>query len=1029
MEYARIEGPEAVLASVNSRAGVIVVGGRLKTDGSRCVLAYLADGVRADLAAAGLTVTLLVDQKRVAENFSVVRAQVGQGPTQGSPRMRGEFSAELIQAALIFARVKANELATEALGSAQALANKLDIPPTGLPNIDVELEAVVRAISLFSSAVEKGVALPSLDLAKIALAPLAATIAALEKAVFKLGGDATKLTALLSGVFSNPMPGLGVLQQLGLPAGPGGIMVAAGTVAYTIKKDNPNILGVKADSVGLSAVARYKDGPASLALTLRIEGLRLALPAVGSLLNELGIGNGAIAVDVIVTVDTVGGLTIGGANQGRIALPARKQLGPLKVKGLALDIGHDGPRLLLDLVALAEGNLGPPVRLTVDGAGLRFIVDPGQSMPIQPPTVKLPTGFGVDINAGPARGGGYLSITSVPGHPDWTRYGGALNLRMGPIEVKAFGLITDRPDGFSFVVVMSVELYPPIELGLLFTLNGVGGILGVEVAADTEAMRARLRSGALGNLLFPADPIASAPNILDTLAAVFPAQSGGFVVGPMLKLGWGRPISFVTAELALILSLPDVKVLLLGRLRLAIPAPQLPLIDLRADVYGEFSDDRVLLLVSLVDSRVGFFAVQGDFGLLLRFGSDPTFVLSAGGFHPRYTPPAELNALRRITAELSPPIFQMRIEAYAAVTTNSVQFGGRLELRYGIGGTGVFGYLALDALIRWAPRFGFEVDIAAGIAVRAFGISVASVALRLHLEGPGPWKAWGTGEVGLPWPLPDVSIDVGPVTWGETSDPPAQLVSPRHLVREALSQPAAWQTSAPGRRSGVRLREEPVTDPGTILVEPWSLLEGRQAVVPLDTDIVRIGSSRIVPGENRISIDGPDFTHAGAAASATSSHSPVTDRFAPGHYLDLPEDQQMRRPSFESFPAGVRVDPGGESEVPGPKSECELRYETSFPQGPRKFVVQLVDTVKGNALLLGATAAGSSSLREADRYAVAAEGLHIAGPEMVLVRSRTDLSVVSGVASTPMTWTHAEHVAAAATSAAGQLQVVALGAV
>jgi hypothetical protein len=38
----------------------------------------------------------------------------------------------------------------------------------------------------------------------------------------------------------------------------------------------------------------------------------------------------------------------------------------------------------------------------------------------------------------------------------------------------------------------------------------------------------------------------------------------------MLKLGWGRPISFVTAELALVLALPDVKVLLLGRLRLAI---------------------------------------------------------------------------------------------------------------------------------------------------------------------------------------------------------------------------------------------------------------------------------------------------------------------------------------------------------------------------------------------------------------------------------------------------------------------------
>jgi hypothetical protein len=1022
MEYARIEGPPDKLAAVPSRPKVIVAAGRVNADGTRCVLAYLEDGERAALTAAGLTVTVLKDKPRVAEDLAAKRAQVGQGPVPPRPRLKGEFSAELIQAALVFGRKKLNELATEALGSADALATKLGV--VGGIDVTAELDAVVSGIDVFSSAVEKGFRQPSLDIAKIALAPLAKALAALEQAVLKLNGD---LDTLLAGVFSaNPPEVTGVLGQLGLPAGPGAVTTAGGALAYTITEKNLNIVGVTVDSVALAGAARFKNGPPSLALTLRLEGIQIKLPAVGSLLNELGIGSGGIAADVIITVDTDGGLTIGGANNGRIALPARKQIGPLKVKGLALDIHRDGPRLVLDLVALAEGNLGPPVRLTVDGAGLRFVVDPDKSLPIQAPTAKLPTGFGVDINAGPVRGGGYLSITPVPGHPDWTRYGGALSLRIGPIEVKAFGLITDRPDGFSFVVVMSVELYPPIELGLLFTLNGVGGILGVDVTADTEALRARLRSGALGNLLFPADPIGSAPAILDTLAAVFPTQSGGFVIGPMLKLGWGRPISFVTAELALILSLPDVKVLLLGRLRLAIPAPELPLIDLRADIYGEFSDDRVLLLVSLVDSRVGFFAVEGDFGLLLRFGSDPTFVLSAGGFHPRYTPPGELNALRRITAEVSPPIFQMRVEAYAAVTTNSVQFGGRLELAYGIAGTGVFGYLALDALIRWAPRFGFEVDISAGVAVRAFGVSVASVALHLHLEGPGPWKAWGTGEVGLPWPLPDVSIDVGPVTWGESRDAPTVLVSPRRLVRDALSDPAAWRTAAPGRSTGVRLREEPLPPTGTILVEPWSLLQGTQAVVPLDTDIVRIGSSRVADGESRISLGEPDFEHSGGTVSATAAHSPVNDRFAPGHYLDLPEDQQLRRPSFESFPAGMRIDPRGKAQVASPTTECELRYETSFPNRPRKPHFQLIDVYKGTAVLLAATAAGSSSLRATDRYAVVADGLHMAGPEMVMVRSRTDLSAADGVASTPMTWTHAEHAAA---KAAGQLQVVALGAV
>ena len=389
--------------------------------------------------------TVLKNQQQVADEIAAKRAQVGPEPTPEQLRFKGEFSAELIQAALVFARKKANEFATEALGSAQDLAKKLDLPNGAghppLPDITAELDAVIDAIDLFSSAVEKGVRRPSVDLANIAVKPLANVIAALEKAVIALfdniaGNVDDKLKKLLTGVFSTSMPDSDLLKQFGLAAGPGGVKVASGKLSYTIAKDNPNIVGVHADSVELAAVTQYRDGNPSFGLTLRVTGLRITLPAVGNLLAELGIAKGGIAADLVVTVDTVGGLTIGGATNGRIALPARKQIGPLKVKGLALDIHRDGPRLLLDLVALAEGNLGPPIRLTVDGAGLTFVVDPNQKLPVQKPTVKLPTGFGVAINAGPVRGDGYVAITPVPGHPDWTRYGGMLALRIGPVDVK-----------------------------------------------------------------------------------------------------------------------------------------------------------------------------------------------------------------------------------------------------------------------------------------------------------------------------------------------------------------------------------------------------------------------------------------------------------------------------------------------------------------------------------------------------------------------------------------------------------------
>ena len=98
----------------------------------------------------------------------------------------------------------------------------------------------------------------------------------------------------------------------------------------------------------------------------------------------------------------------------------------------------------------------------------------------------------------------------------------------------------------------------------------------------------------------------------------------------------------------------------------------------------------------------------------------------------------------------------------------------------------------------------------------------------------------------------------------------------------------------------------------------------------------------------------------------------MTDRFAPGQYLDLPEDQQLRRPSFESFPSGMRIDPRGLAEATGPASEAELRYETSFPHRPANIVFQAITLSAASRLLLDATAAGSSPWRAGDRYAVSA---------------------------------------------------------
>ena len=55
----------------------------------------------------------------------------------------------------------------------------------------------------------------------------------------------------------------------------------------------------------------------------------------------------------------------------------------------------------------------------------------------------------------------------------------------------------------------------------------------------------------------------------------------------------------------------------------------------------------VRMVASLSGSRILFFPVTGDLFLLIRGGPEATFVFSAGGFHPAFTPPPNVPPIQR----------------------------------------------------------------------------------------------------------------------------------------------------------------------------------------------------------------------------------------------------------------------------------------------------------------------------------------------------------------------------------------------
>ena len=360
----------------------------------------------------------------------------------------------------------------------------------------------------------------------------------------------------------------------------------------------------------------------------------------------------------------------------------------------------------------------------------------GGANPIAGWGLKPPSGAGLSIDAGVVKGGGFLLFDAARGE-----YGGILDIKLMQIGVKAIGLLsTKNPGGWSLLLVITAQL-PPIQLGFGFTMTGIGGLLGVQHTIDTQALSSGLSTGSLDSFLFPQNPIANAPQIINQLRTIFPFKAGGFVIGPMLELGWGTP-SLVTARIGVLIE--PSQIVIVGQVIVQLPPlvdKSLALLYLQMDIAGGVVFDPLKFWLDgvLRDSRVLFISLTGQFAFRALFGDKPSFLISAGGFHPRFTdiPPDIPAPFQRVGAEFSIGIVGMRFEGYFAVTSATVQGGSSMRVWGDVGIAAFEGGFEFNAILYIVPKFRFEVDIHVWAGVEVFGIDFASVDIYGLLGGPG----------------------------------------------------------------------------------------------------------------------------------------------------------------------------------------------------------------------------------------------------------------------------------------------------
>jgi hypothetical protein len=710
---------------------------------------------------------------------------------------------------------------------------------------------------------------------------------------------------------------------------------------------------------------------------------------LGKLLSGVNIDSD---FDMGMGYSTKTGVYFTGSATLEVQLPTHIAFGPVEITALTLTVGIKGDTFPIGVAASLKAALGP-LTAVVEQIGLKADVSlpPDHKGNAGPVNVALgflpPKGVGLSVNAGPVSGGGYLFFDF-----DKEEYAGALQLRILNFTLTCIGLITTKmPDGskgFSLLIIITVEFGTGIQLGYGFVLVGVGGLLGLNRTVKLTPLADGVRTGAIAGIMFPKDVVANAPRIISDLRVIFPPYEGKFLIGPMAKIGWGSP-ALITLSLGIIIEIPG-NVAIVGLLQLVLPDKSSPILILQVAFVGaiEFDKKRLWLFAGIFDSKVLTFTLEGEMGVLMAFGEDANFVLSVGGFHPRFKPPPLPfpSPKRMAITILNESAARIRADTYFAVTTNTVQIGAHAELYFGFGSTLTLeGSFSFDALFQFSP-FYFLVELSLSASLKVLGQGIFSVGAELALEGPTPWHARGRASIQILFWTVSADFDR---TWGDELEVILDPVLALQVLADELAKAPSWIALPPATGNlNVSLR---VVDPSKeFVLHPVGTLRVTQRAIPLNSTIDRVGA--VKPSDaTRFTVQ---LRSAGLAVAG-----PVKELFAPAQYHAMTRDQKLARPAFEPEDGGLELASSGDALRSSLVVRRVVRYEqvtidTNYNRLVQRFEAYL-GTLFSHFLSGNAAAKSQLSAKAKKQLQPFADGI-AARNERFGVATRSDNRIATG---------------------------------
>jgi hypothetical protein len=680
------------------------------------------------------------------------------------------------------------------------------------------------------------------------------------------------------------------------------------------------------ESIRLAVVAERVDGEDELAVSAELGQLGLALLTAGGdsfakALLPIDALDGTFDLKLAWSSRT--GFDFDGSTSFDVVIPVHRSIGPvtLDVLGVRISIGDGG-----EIIARFTGDLSVTLLVfaaEVEGFGVKAVLSfPEAGGNLGPLDIAFgiapPTRVAFEIAAGAVNGGGFVEYLEDTG-----QYVGGLSLDVLAVGIDAFTIVDTAlpgdPDGYALFATLTLR-FPSIPLGFGFSLSGLGGLLALNRSVDTEALALGLRDGAADAILFPENILRDCHLLVSQIDEYFPLLAGNTVVGPVAEIRWGVG-DMVIGQLGVAISFPQNLIMVLASIEAVLPDRVAPVLELHLDVLGviDLEGGSLLIVGSLYDSRLlSTIELSGDTALYVSWGADPYFVLSVGGFHPGFTPPAHtpaiLEELRPMRAEVDLGLgVTAAIEAYFAVTSNTVQFGGGFEIEasaeFLLVKYTARGWFDFDVLLQFSP-FLILADASAGVGVYAGQKELMGVSLTVYLEGPQPWFASGTAR----FTFFSVKVKFDFAVGGHAPPEPRGSSDVLTLACTELANPASWTAVHSTTNAGLLLAGDAVDD----RLRPDDVLVGRQTIAPFERTIARYGET--TPLQSTVSVRATSVVSViDRVAGDAIGELDVTDAldwFAPAQYDVLPDAARLSSPSYEQMIAGVSI--GGTSiETPG----------------------------------------------------------------------------------------------------------------